>query len=116
MARARYKEYLTKDGLLELESWARDGLTDEQIANNIGIARTTLYDWKNKYKDIADALKKGKRPVDVEVENTLLRVIHGYEYEEKDEWIEIDESGRKRKKLSVRQDMLSQTQQRLYSG
>lgn len=99
MARARYKEYLTKDGLLELESWARDGLTDEQIANNIGIARTTLYDWKNKYKDIADALKKGKRPVDVEVENTLLRVIHGYEYEEKDEWIEIDESGRKRKKV-----------------
>jgi hypothetical protein len=39
----------------------------------MGIRRTTLYDWKNKYPDINDALKKGKEIVDYEVENALLK-------------------------------------------
>jgi hypothetical protein len=30
-----------------------------------------LYDWKNKYQDIADALKKNKDAADYEVENAL---------------------------------------------
>lgn len=61
MAKGKYREWLEPEGLLKLEGWARDGLTDEQIANNIGIKRQSLYDWKKKYPDISDALKKGKR-------------------------------------------------------
>lgn len=83
MASGKYKEWLTPDSLLKLEAWARDGLTDEQIANNIGISRTTLYDWKKNYEDISNALKKGKEVVDIEVENTLLKKALGYEYKEK---------------------------------
>lgn len=49
MVQAKYKEWLTKEGLIKIEGWARDGLTDEQIAHNIGISRKTLSDWKNKY-------------------------------------------------------------------
>ena len=67
MAKGKYEYWRTTDGLILLQGWARDGLTDEQIAHNIGIRRTTLYDWKNKYLDINDALKKGKEVVDVEV-------------------------------------------------
>ena len=73
MAKGRYEYWRTTDGLILLQGWARDGLTDEQIAHNIGIRRTTLYDWKNKYPDINDALKKGKEIVDYEVENALLK-------------------------------------------
>lgn len=46
MAKGKYLEWLTKEGLLKIEGWARDGLTDEQIAEKIGIQRQTLYDWK----------------------------------------------------------------------
>lgn len=102
VARGQYKEWLTKDGLLRIESWARDGLTDEQIAKNIGIVTSTFYVWKNKYPEFSDALKKGKRPIDVEVENTLLKVIHGYEYQEKDEWIEVDDMGQERRKVVLK--------------
>ena len=56
-----------------LEGWARDGLTDEQIAHNARITATTLYDWKKKYPEISEALKKGKEVVDFEVENALLK-------------------------------------------
>lgn len=79
---AKINEWLEKDKLILLEGWARDGLTDEQIAKNIGINRTTLYDWKKKEVNIADALKKGKEIVDFEVENALLKRALGYEYEE----------------------------------
>ena len=79
---AKINEWLENDKLILLEGWARSGLTDEQIAKNIGINRTTLYDWKKKEVNIADALKKGKEVIDFEVENALLKRALGYEYEE----------------------------------
>ena len=70
---ARIDEWLEKDKLILLEGWARDGLTKEQIANNIGIGRTTLYEWEQKEPNIANTLKKGREVVDFEVENALLK-------------------------------------------
>ena len=72
-AHGKYEYWLTQDGLTLLEGWARDGLTDEQISKNIGINPATLYEWKKKYSDISESLKKGKEVVDFEVENALLK-------------------------------------------
>ena len=80
--KGKYQEWLTPDGLLRLTGWAREGLTDSQIAHNIGIALGTLCEWKNAYPEIAKAIKKGKAPVDLEVENALLKRAMGYDYEE----------------------------------
>lgn len=91
MAKGKYEYWLTLEGLLKLEGWARDGLTDEQIATNIGITAKTLYDWKKKYSNICEALKRGKDVVDREVENALLKRALGYEYEEVKEKIEDGE-------------------------
>ena len=82
MALGKINEWLEKDKLILLEGWPRDGLTDEQIAKNIGISRASLYEWKKKEVDIFDALKKGKEVIDFEVENALLKRALGYEYEE----------------------------------
>lgn len=72
MAKGKYEKWLKKENLLLLEGWARDGLTDEQIAKNMGVSYSTLKDWKNKYSAILAALKKGKEVVDYQVENALL--------------------------------------------
>lgn len=82
MAKGKYTDWITPEGLLKIEGWARDGLTDEQIAKNIGISRSTLNVWKDRYSDISDALKKGKDVIDRQVENALLKRALGYEYEE----------------------------------
>lgn len=82
MAKGKYLDWQTQEGLLKIEGWARDGLTDEQIAEKIGIQRQTLYDWKKKYSDISYALKKGKEVIDRQVENALLKRALGYEYTE----------------------------------
>ena len=82
MAKGKYREWLSEDGLIKIQGWARDGLSDEQIAHNMGISRSTLSEWKNKYSDIADTLKKTKEIVDREVENALFKRAMGYKYDE----------------------------------
>ncbi|MFR3548166.1 transposase [Blautia sp.] len=81
-AKGKYEYWLTPEGLLLLEGWARDGLIDEQIAENMGIVPSTLYRWKNEHEEISEALKKGKEVVDRQVENALLKRALGYSYEE----------------------------------
>jgi hypothetical protein len=70
-SKGKYKYWLTDEGLTLLRGWARDGLTDEQIADKCCIVSSTLYEWKKKYPDFSEALKKGKEVVDTEVENAL---------------------------------------------
>lgn len=82
MAKSKADEWLEQDKLTLLEGWARDGLTDEQIAHNMGIATSTFYDWKNKYSEFSKSLKKNKEIVDIEVENALLKRALGYNYDE----------------------------------
>lgn len=82
MAKGKYHEWLQEDKLNILRSWARKGLTDAEIAKRIGIQRPTLYDWKNKYPNISDALKKGKEIYDNEVEESLHKSTLGYFIEE----------------------------------
>ncbi len=82
MAKGKYEYWLTPDGLLLLEGWARDGLTDKQIAKNIGVSEQTLNVWKKTYPSFFESLKKGKEVVDIEVENALLKRALGYRYYE----------------------------------
>lgn len=82
MAKGKYQEWITSEGLLKIEGWARDGLTDEQIAENMEISPSTLYEWKKKYSEISEALKKGKEVVDRQVENALLKSALGFHYTE----------------------------------
>lgn len=88
MAKGKYEYWLTPEGLLKLEAWARDGLTDEQIAEQARINPATLYEWKKKYPEISEALKRGKEIVDIQVENALLKRALGYTYNE-DKYISV---------------------------
>ena len=72
MEKPKYHRWLEPDGLILLTGWARDGLTDEQIAHNMGISARTLERWKNDHCQICQALKAGKEVVDFQVENALL--------------------------------------------
>lgn len=80
MAKGKYQRWLEPEGLTLLEDWARNGLTDEQIAKNMGISVASLYNWKRKHLEILEALKKGKDVVDAQVESALLRRALGYEH------------------------------------
>ena len=81
MTNKNLSEWIEPDSLVLLESWAREGLTDEDIAEKIGITVRTFYRWQ-KYtvtnadgkitQPIKEALKKGKELPDAKVEQSLL--------------------------------------------
>jgi len=98
--KGKYEEWLTEDGLTRLTGWARDGLTEPQICQNMGIGISTLTEWKTKFPAIAASIKKGREPVDIQVENALLRRALGYDYEET--ITEVEDLGGGRTKKHVR--------------
>lgn len=81
MAKSKYFTHV-EPKLTLVEGWARDGLTDEQIAKNLGVSVSSLNEYKKKYPEFLESLKRGKEIVDYEVENALLKRALGYEYDE----------------------------------
>ena len=73
MAVGRYQKWLEPENLLLLQGWKRDGLTDEQIAEKIGITPRTLERWKSKYSQIRQVLKVGKEQANFIIENELFK-------------------------------------------
>lgn len=76
MAKSKWETHV-KDKLILVEGWARNGLTDEQIAEKLGIGKTTFYKYIQEYSELSELLKKGKEVVDTEVENALLKKALG---------------------------------------
>lgn len=106
---AKYTEWLTEEGLLKIEGWARDGLTDKQVAHNMNIAESTLHEWKKKYSVLSESLKRGKEVVDRQVENALLKRALGYEFKETTQ--ELTEDGMKVTKVITKQQAPDTTAQ-----
>ena len=78
MAKLKYND----DFPLLAEGMAREGMIDVEIAAALGISKDTFYQYQKKYPDFYDSIKRGKAPVDVRAENSLLKRVEGYEFEE----------------------------------
>ena len=104
---AQNKYYTDVEPKLTLvEGWCRNGLTDAQIAKNLGVAYSTFREYKKKYSALSAVLKKGKEVIDIEVENALLKRALGYEYEEVKTYIEEDKEGNKKKRIEKTKKLL----------
>lgn len=77
-----YEKMGISDKLGLVEGWKRDGLTDVQIAKNLGVGKNSVIKWKNEIQEFRDAIKKGKEVSDYELENALHKRAVGYYYEE----------------------------------
>lgn len=93
MAKGKYHEWLTEDGLLTIEGWARQGLTNNQIAKNVGVTEETFYQWNKKFPEFSESLKKGRRPLHVEIENALVKKAKGFVQEEIIEEVTVEPDG-----------------------
>ena len=90
---AKSKWLLVKDRLHEVEKWARDGLTERQIAKNLSISHQTLSVYKGRHDELFDAIKQGRQSCVTEIENALVKRALGFEYEEEKTYIK-DEEGK----------------------
>ncbi len=62
-------------------SLARRGLTSDEIARELGICRTTMWNWAKRHNEFAEALKEGKDAADAIVEDSLFQKANGYTVE-----------------------------------
>lgn len=69
----KYKEWLTPEKLNLIRNWKMNGLTNEEVAKSMGIARSILYEWQNRFPELKDALKTGKAEANAIVENKLFQ-------------------------------------------
>lgn len=81
MAKSKY-ETIVKPNITLIEKWCREGATDKQIAENLGIAYSTFREYVKQFSALSAPLKRGKEIVDAEVENSLLKRALGYSYDE----------------------------------
>jgi transcriptional regulator with XRE-family HTH domain len=91
MAKSKWPQVQKRLSLVE--KWCRDGLTEKQVAKNLGISETTLYEYKNRYPEFVKAINKGKEPFIAEVENALAKRALGFEYEESKTYIKQGKDG-----------------------
>ena len=85
--------------LKRIPSWRKQGMTEEQVADKLDIAYSTLNLYKNKYSEFSEALKKGKEELIEELKDSLYKKAMGYEYEETETWLEeVDGVQKKRVK------------------
>jgi len=74
--------WLSDDGLLLLQCWARDGFRNSEIADRMGVTPQLFSRWKSQFPEIEEAVKSGKEVVDYKVENALLKSALGFKTEE----------------------------------
>lgn len=98
--RQKWREWAESEAnLTVLSAWARAGKTDQEIAKEIGISRSTLSEWKKNHESIRKALHTGKEFADRLVENSLYKKTLGFYVTEKKAFkvkrTEFDDRGRR---------------------
>lgn len=78
MARKSKYDTLIKPKLDIIEGWARNGLTLDDIAHNLGVGKTTFFKYIKTKQELKIALDNGKEVADIRVENALYRKATGY--------------------------------------
>ena len=82
-----------------IPKWRRDGMTEEQICKKLDVGVSTFNRYKNQYRELREALKKGKEHLIEELEDSLYKKAMGFEYEEVKTYILQGDDGKTRQKV-----------------
>lgn len=80
--KGKHDDWIKGEGLEKVCEWARHGLNDNQLLENIGISRATFYKQLKAYPDFAAALKKARIQPNIEIENSMFELACGKMYVE----------------------------------
>lgn len=70
------------EGLVNVKEWLTQRLTNQQIADLIGVDRTTLRRWRNKFPALDMLFKKERGVATHELASAAFKSAMGYYYEE----------------------------------
>lgn len=77
----------------EIREWAKQGYFEDDIIEQLGIAPSTYFDYKNKHPELRELIVMSRREAIKKLERSGLDIALGYTYEEEKTIVELDEDG-----------------------
>lgn len=93
--KSKYETHI-KPHLQEIKEAYKRGVDEKDIAENLGVSVSTWCEYKNKYSEFAEVLKRDEQDIKAilqRLDNALLKSAEGYEYQEKKQYIKKDGEG-----------------------
>ena len=78
----KYDHWLMPENLLQIQSWAAEGMANKDMAALMGINPSTFCDWLNRFPELSEALKRGWSQRSEAIRARLHDVAMGYCTEE----------------------------------
>lgn len=78
MGRKSKYESVIPPNMEKIKEWIRDGVTEQDIAKNLGIGLTTWKRWKKQTDEFQSIVVRERRPRVEELENTMFKIANGY--------------------------------------
>lgn len=75
----------------EIRAWLQIGATDKEIAENLGIHKSMMCEYKKQYKEFSELLKNGRKVPIQSIKAALYKRATGCHYSEKKTIIEYEE-------------------------
>ena len=74
-----------KPRFAEIQEWLQIGATDREIADNLGINKATMCEYKKKYSEFNELIKSGRKQPVQAIKAALFKRATGFSYSEKKE-------------------------------
>ena len=82
---------MVRENFPKIKKWLKSGVTERQIAKNLGVAMSSWSLYKNQYPELMELIKTGRETVVDDLRGALIKRALGFEYEEKKTYIKVDE-------------------------
>ena len=66
----------------EIKEWLKIGATDREIADNLGINKATMCDYKKRFSEFNELIKKGRKMPIQDIKAALFKRATGFNYKE----------------------------------
>lgn len=93
MGRPNKYESHIKPYLKQIAEWKKNGATDEQVCEQLGISRSVFYAAKAKYKEFSDVLKNSRENFVADLRGELARLAFKHSLETVKVYSKTDEDG-----------------------
>jgi AcrR family transcriptional regulator len=71
-----------KPFLKQIEEWSKNGATNDEIANALGVGRSTFYRYLKDHTELEKAVRDGRQKIVFDIRAALLKKALGFEYTE----------------------------------
>lgn len=101
MSRPSEYDIRVKPHIDKVRAWKRNGATDDQICEQLGISKSTFCLYKKKYSEFSDALKKSKAEFVHDLKGELARLAFKHELTTKKVYTTTGEDGKEKKHVEI---------------